>query len=130
MNKEEKEVEVVVVAIDNLSLKYLNEKKFYAFPKGSRKIGKYFAFYKSGEIFAYAEVKKLKEVGKSELGSYWIYCFPDAEPPFQKVTFDKIIKLKVPIKKDNLGRGKGHIQGRIYTTFRQLLAAKTIADLA
>ena len=123
------EVEVVVVAIDNLSLKALNEKKFYAFPKGSRKIGKYFAFYKAGEIFAYAEVKKVQEVGKSELGSYWIYCFPDAEPPYQKVSFDKIIKLKNPIKKDNMGRGKGSIQGRIYTTFKQLLAAKKVSDL-
>lgn len=127
---DKKEVEVVVVSIDNYSYNCLIKNKFYAFPKGSRKAGKYFAFYKNGEISYYAEVKKLEEVGKSEIGAYWIYCFPDAEPPYQKVIFSKIIKLKQPIKKDNAGRGKGHIQGRIYTTLRKLLNAKTISDLA
>ena len=129
MEKEEKNV--VVVSIDNYSFNILMKEKFYAFPKGSRKIKEYFAFYKNGEIIYYGKVKESEEVNKSELGvSYWLYCFPDSEPPFNRVTFDKLTKLKTPIKKDNIGRGKGHIQGRIYTTLKKLMKAKTIADLS
>lgn len=129
MEKEEREV--VVVSIDNYSLDVLMKKKFYAFPMGSRKIGRYFAFYKDGQISYYAEVKKAEEGGKSEVGvGYWLYCLADADPPFQIVRFDKIKKLRSPVKKDNLGRGKGHVQGRIYTTFKKLLKAKTISDLS
>ncbi len=125
----EENKEVVVVSIDNYSFDILLKKKFYAFPKGSRKIGEYFAFYKGGAITHYGKVKSSKEVGKSEIGfGYWLYCFPDAEPPFQMVTFNKIMKLKFPIKKTSLGRGKG-IQGRIYTTLNKLLNAKDISDL-
>ena len=129
MEKEEKNV--VVVSIDKYSFDILIDKNFYAFPKGSRKVKEYFAFYRKGEINYYGKVKKDEDVDKSELGvSYWLYCFPDSEPPFKRVTFDKLIKLKNPIKKDNIGRGKGHIQGRIYTTFKKLLKAKTIIDLS
>ena len=129
MEKDNKNV--VVVSVDNYSFKVLLKKKFYAFPKGSRKIGEYFAFYKDKEIIYYGKVKKAKEVEKSELGvGYWLYCFPDSEPPFQRVTFDKIIKLKNPIKKDNMGKGRGHVQGRIYTTLKKLLKAKTVSDLS
>ncbi len=128
--KEDKR-EVVVVSIDNYSLNILLKEKFYAFPLNSRRVGKYFAFYKDGKISYYAEVKKAEEGGKQEVGiGYWLYCLADSDPPFQIVRFEKIIKLKNPIKKDDLGRGKGHIQGRIYTTFPKLLKAKTILDLS
>lgn len=124
------EKDVVVVAIDNYSWEILMKKKFFAFPKGSRKIVKYFAFYKNGEIAYYGEVKKSEEGSKRDVGfGYWLYCMPDADPPFQIVRFNEITKLKKPIVKNNLGRGKGHIQGRVYTTFKKLLKAKTIADL-
>lgn len=129
MDKEE--TDVVVVSIDKYSFDILMDKKFYAFPNGSRKVKEYFAFYRNGEITHYGKVKTDEEVDKSELGvSYWLYCFPDAEPPFRRVTFQKLIKLKNPIKKDNLGRGKGHVQGRIYTTYKKLMKAKTISDLS
>ena len=48
----------------------------------------------------------------------------------QKELIDKIKKLKQPVRKDNLGRGKGHVQGRIYTSLNKLLKAKTISQLA
>lgn len=125
-----KEREVVVVSIDSYSWKILMDKKFYAFPKGSRIVGEYFAFYRKGEIAYYSKVKKSEEGGKNDIGfGYWLYCFPDSEPPFQIVKFDKLIKIKNPIKKDEAGRGKGHIQGRIYTTLKKLLKAKRISDL-
>lgn len=128
---EQEEKNVVVVSIDKYSFDILMKKKFYAFPKGSRRIGEYFAFYKNGEITHYGKVESEKDVDKSELGiGYWLYCFPDAEPPFKKIIFNSLIKLKTPIKKDNIGRGKGHIQGRIYTTLKKLIKAKTIADLS
>src|SRR3989344_1778887 len=112
------EKDVVVVSISDYSWKILSEKKFYAFPMGSRKIGKYFAFYKNGAISYYGEVVKSEEGGKNEVGiGYWLYCMPDAEPPYQIVRFDKIKKLKIPIKRNDEGRGgRGHIQGCIYTT--------------
>lgn len=126
MKKEESDV--VVVSMGNYSWKVLFEKKFYAFPKGSRKIGKYFAFYKDGEISHYAKVKEVKEGDKKDIGfGYWAYCMPDTEPPFQMVIFDSIVKLRTPIKKEGL-RG-GHIQGTRYTTIKKLLNAKTIFDL-
>ena len=122
------EKDVVVVSISDYSWKILSEKKFYAFPMGSRKIGKYFAFYKNGAISYYGEVVKSEEGGKNEVGiGYWLYCMPDAEPPFQLVEFDKIIKLRSPVKKEGI-RG-GHIQGTRYTTLQKLLKAKTISDL-
>ena len=125
---EENKIEVVVVSMSNYSWKILMDKKFYAFPKGSRKVGEYFAFYKDGKISHYAKVKTAKEVDKKELGvGYWLYCMPDAEPPFQLVEFDKIIKLRSPVKKEGI-RG-GHIQGTRYTTLQKLLKAKTISDL-
>jgi hypothetical protein len=55
---------------------------------------------------------------------------PDAEPPFEMVKFKKLIKLKKPIVKEDNSRGKGHVQGRIYTTYKKLMKAKTISDLA
>lgn len=129
MNKEEKNV--VVVSIDKYSFDILMNKKFYAFPKNSRRIEKYFAFYKDGEINYYGIVKSEKEVNKLELGiGYWLYCFPDSEPPFKMVTFDKLIKFKNPIKRDVHKKGKGYIQGRIYTTYKKLMKAKTISDLS
>lgn len=120
---------VIIVSLDDYSWKVILEKKFYAFPKGSRKIEKYFGFYRKKPISAithYAKVKTIEEGGKEEVGTkYWLYCLPDAEPPFQIVRFDKIIKLKLPIKKD-LKRG---IQGRIYTTIKKMLNSKKITDL-
>ena len=98
MDKEE--TDVVVVSIDKYSFDILLNKKFYAFPMGSRKVKEYFAFYRNGEITYYGKVKTEEDVDKSELGiSYWLYCFPDYEPPFKRVTFQKLIKLKNPIKK-------------------------------
>ncbi|MCR4284656.1 MAG: hypothetical protein NUV97_01265 [archaeon] len=125
------ERDVVVVSIDDYSWNILKKKNFFAFPKGSRKILKYFAFYTGGKITHYAKVKSFKEASKGEVGfGYWLYCFPDANPPFHLVLFERMIKLKNTIKKDNLGRGRGHVQGRIYTTLNKLLKAKTIKDLA
>src|SRR3989344_9419268 len=125
---EKSEVEVVVVSIGDYSWKDLLGKKLYAFPKG--KVGKYFAFYKNGEISYYAKVKSSKEGGKEDVGiEYWFYCMPDADPPYQIVLFDKIQKLKYPIKKDDFRRGRGHIQGRRYTTLKKLLTAKKISEL-
>lgn len=127
---EKEDVEVVVVSLDDYSWKVLIENKFYAFPRGTRKVGKYFAFYRKGEISHYAEVEKSEEVDKQEVGiGYWLHCMPDAEPPFQRVTFSKINKLKVPIKKDAGGGHGTHVQGRRYTTLKKLLKAKTISDL-
>jgi hypothetical protein len=127
----EKDVEVVVVSIDDYSLNVLKTEGFYAFPKGSRKIGKYFAFYKNRQIEFYGEVSEAKEVSKQEVGiSYWLRCLPDAEPPFEMVKFKKLVKLKKPIVKEENSRGKGHVQGRIYTTYKKLMKAKTISDLA
>ncbi len=128
---QEKEIEVVVVSMSEYSWKVLMEKKFYAFPKGSRKIGKYFAFYKDREISYYGEVKSSEDGGKSDVGiGYWLYCLPDADPPFQIVRFDKIKRLKKPIKKNIDGKGKGHIQGARYTTFKKFMKAKMITDLS
>ena len=129
----EEKVEVVVVAIDNLSWDILLKKKFYAFPKSSRKVGKYFAFYRHFPISAithYAKVSKAEEGETEDVGTtYWLHCFPDAEPPFQIVRFEKLIKLRSPVKKDSIHRGgKGHIQGRVYTTLNKLLKAKTISE--
>jgi hypothetical protein len=134
MSNSKNDEKVIVVSIDNYSWKVLIERKFYAFPKGSRKIGKYFAFYKKYPISAithYGEVSKTEEGGKQEVGiGYWLNCLPDAEPPFQIVRFKKIKKLHFPVRKDNnLGRGKGHIQGRIYTTLSKLLKARKIPEL-
>ena len=127
---ENQERDVIVVSISNYSWDVLIKKKFYAFPKRSRKATKYFAFYRKGEISYYGEVKEITEGGKKDIGyGYWLYCMPDAEPPFQIVKFKKITRLKTPIKKDEVGRGGGHIQGRIYTTFKKLLRAKVISDL-
>ena len=126
----EEEVEVVVVAVDDYSFDVLKKQKFYAFPLKSRKVGKYFAFYKNGQIIFYGEVSKTEEADKDTIGfGYWLHCLADKEPPFQLVRFKKLIKLKNPISKDNLGRGKGHIQGRIYTTLKKLLKAKNISEL-
>lgn len=126
------EKDVIVVSIGNYSWNALLKKKFYAFPKNSRKIGKYFAFYRNGEIRYYSKVKSFNEGSKSDIGiGYWLYCMPDAEPPFQIVKFDKIEKLKKPIKKDiGAGRGKGHVQGKLYTTFTKLLNAKKVSELS
>jgi hypothetical protein len=124
----EDEKNVVVVSIGNYSFNILSKEKFYAFPKGSRKVGEYFAFYKNGKIEYYAKVSLSKEGGKEEVGAgYWIYCMPDAEPPYQIIKFNKLIKLKNPIVK-NTGRG-GYIQGTRYTSIKKLLKAKTIKDL-
>jgi hypothetical protein len=123
------EADVIVVAISNYSWDILNKKKFYAFPKGSRKVRKYFAFYRNGEISHYAEVKSIEDGNKQDVGiGYWLYCMPDADPPFQIVRFEKIKKLRTPIKKDTFGK-RNHIQGRVYTTIKSLLKAKTISDL-
>jgi len=123
------EKNVIVVSIDKYSFDILLKKKFYGFPNGSRQIKEYFAFYRNGEITHYSKVKDVKDVSITELGvNYWLYCFPDSEPPFKKVIFDKLIKLKTPIKKDGSGRGKA-IQGRVYTTFNNLMSAKLITDL-
>lgn len=128
--KDNGEVEVVVVSIDDYSLNILKNRKFYAFPRGSRKVGKYFAFYKNGKIDFYGEVSSSDDGDKSDVGiDYWLRCLPDANPPFKIVRFNKFIKLKNPILKDNVGRGKGHIQGRIYTTLKKLLKAKKVSDL-
>lgn len=121
--------EVVIVSIDNYSWEKLMKDKFYAFPKGSRKVGEYFAFYKDGKISYYAKVKESLEGDKEDVGvGYWLYCMPDAEPPFQIVKFQWVRKLKNEIKKEEKGRGK-HIQGRVYTTLKKLLNAKSISDL-
>lgn len=125
---EDKE-EVIVVSISDYSWNILKKDKFYAFPRGSRKDGKYFAFYRKGEIAYYGEVKEIVEGGKKDVGyGYWLYCMPDAEPPFKIVKFKRIIKLKNPITIGESGRGK-HIQGKVYTTLKKLLKAKTISDL-
>jgi hypothetical protein len=123
--------DVIVVSIDEYSLSRLINDLFYSFPKGTRKVKKFFAFYESGKITYYAQVDTVKEVGKSELDlEYWAYCFPDKEPPYQMVTFKKINKLEFPINiNKNLPRGKGHIQGRIYTSIKKLKSAKFISDL-
>lgn len=131
MKKEEQNV--VIVAIDNYSWKVLMDKGFYAFPIRTRKVGEYFAFYQKEPISAvthYGKVIKAEEGGKTDVGiGYWLNCFPDAEPPFQIVRFDRIIKLKSPIKKDSIGRGGVHIQGRVYTSFKKLMKAKKISQL-
>jgi len=128
------EKDVVVVSIDNYSWNILINKKYFAFPKGTRKIGEYFAFYKKEPISAvthYAKVLQSQEGDKKDVGiGYWLNCFPDSQPPYVIVRFDKIKKLKQPVRKDNLGRGKGHVQGRIYTSLNKLLKAKTISQLA
>jgi hypothetical protein len=122
------EKEVVVVAISEFSWNILIEKNFYAFPKGKRKIGKYYAFYKDGKITNYAKVKSIKEGGKNEVSmNYWLYCMPEAEPPYQIVTFERIIKLNNEILRNKI-RG-GHVQGARYTTLNKLLKAKQISDL-
>jgi hypothetical protein len=124
------DVEVVVVSIDDYSLDVLKKKKFYAFPRGSRQIGKYFAFYKNRKIEFYGEVSESFEGDKNEVGiGYWLNCLPDAEPPFQIVKFKEFIKLEKPIVKDDNSRGRGHVQGRVYTTLKKLLNAKIISDL-
>ncbi|MBU2523140.1 MAG: hypothetical protein KKE23_02525 [Nanoarchaeota archaeon] len=121
--------EVVVVSISDYSWNILKKEKFYAFPMGSRKDGKYFAFYRKGEISHYAEVKEIVEGGKEDIGyGYWLYCMPDAEPPFKIVKFKRIIKLKNPITREESKRG-GHVQGKVYTTLKRFLRAKTISDL-
>ena len=123
------ESDVVVVAIEKYSWETLIKKKFFAFPKGSRRVCKYFAFYRKGEIANYAEVKGVTEGEKKDVGiGYWLYCFPDAEPPFEIVKFKTMKKLEPPIKKDGV-RGRGHVQGRIYTTLKKLLKAKKVSDL-
>jgi len=122
--------EVVVVSLDNYSWDVLMKNKFYAFPKGSRKVGKYFAFYKDGKISHYAEVEKAEEGEKKDVGlKYWLNCFPDADPPYMIVNFNKIRKLRPCIKKDEIGRGKGSIQGRVYTTLNKLLNSKRISEI-
>lgn len=123
------ERDVVIISMSDYSWNALTKNKFYAFPKGTRKVGKYFAFYRKGRISHYAKVKSTKEGGKKDVGiGYWLYCMPDAEPPYQIVKFDRIIKLRSQIKKEGL-RG-GHIQGTRYTTLKKLLNAKTISDLS
>jgi hypothetical protein len=64
----ENKIEVVIVSIDNYSLEKLIKEKFYAFPKGSRKVGEYFAFYKEGKISYYAKVKESLEGDKKDVG--------------------------------------------------------------
>ena len=124
----EDEKNLVVVSIGSYSFNTLLKEKFYAFPKGSRKVREYFAFYKNGKIEYYSKVSSSEEGGKNEVGTgYWLYCMPDAEPPYQIIKFNKLIKLKNPIMK-NIGRG-GHIQGTRYTQIKKLLKAKTIKDL-
>lgn len=130
----EDENNVTVVSMDKYSLNILLDKGFYAFPKGSRKVNEYFAFYHSGEINYYGKVTEALEVMEEEfekiLGKeYWLLSFPDANPPFKIVKFNKIEKLKAPVIKENLGRGKGQIQGRVYTSFKRLINSKTILDL-
>jgi hypothetical protein len=123
-----KEKDVLVVSIGDYSFKVLLEEKFYAFPKGSRRIVKYIAFYKNGKVEYYGEVDKLVEGNKKDIGlDYWIYCMPDHEPPFEIVKFKKIIKLKNELTKDNF-RG-GHIQGKKYTTIKKLLNSSKISEL-
>jgi hypothetical protein len=125
--------EVVVVSIEDYSWDVLLKNGMYAFPKGTRKVGDYFAFYKKAPVSAithYAKVLSFKEGDKNEVGiGYWVKCFPDADPPYVIVNFEKVKKLKNPIKKNVSGRGKGHVQGRIYTTLTKLLKAKTISEL-
>jgi hypothetical protein len=107
----------------------LIKKKFYAFPRKLAREVKYFAFYNGGTISYYAEVRKMGECGKQDVGvGYWLRCLPDAEPPFQIARFCKIKKLRNPIKKEN-EVGRGHIQGRLYTTMKILLNARKISDL-
>jgi len=125
----ENQEEVIVVPISDYSWDILKKKKFYAFPKGSRKEGKYFAFYRKGEITHYGEVNGVADAGKDDIGyGYWLYCMPDSEPPFRMIKFKKLIKLKNSIKKGELRRG-GHIQGKVYTTLKKFLKAKLISDL-
>jgi len=125
--------DVTVVSIDKYSWSILQKRGFYAFPNNSREAKKYFAFYLGKPISAithYAEAKSINEGGKIDVGiDYWLQELPDKEPPYIIVKFDKLIKLKTPIKKDNLGRGRGHVQGRIYTSLKKLLKSKTISQL-
>lgn len=127
---EDKKYEVVVVSLGDYSLDILMKKKFYAFPRGSRKVGDYFAFYKNKKIASYAKVKESFQGDKSDVGiGYWLHCLPDADPPYEIVRFEKIIDLKKPILKDETGRGKGQIRGVRYTTLKKLLGAKKISEL-
>jgi len=130
LKMERNKYEIVVVSLGDYSFDTLMKKKLYAFPKGSRKVGKYFAFYKNKSISYYAKVKESSEGDKNDVGiGYWLNCLPDAEPPYQIVKFDKIIKLKTPILKEESQRGKGHILGARYTDLKRLLSAKKISDL-
>lgn len=121
--------DVVVVSMGEYSWNILIKEKFYAFPLRSRKVGKYFAFYRKGVIAHYAEVESSEQGDKEKVGiGYWLHCMPDAEPPYQIVRFNKILKLKKEIKKES-SKG-GHIQGTRYTTLKKLLNARIISELA
>lgn len=133
MKDVEKKEPVTIVALDNYSWKLLLQNKFYAFPKGSRKIGSYFAFYQGRPISAithYAKVDSLEEGGREDVGiRYWLNCMPNATPPFQIVRFKEIKKIRSPITKDDSFGQSHHIQGKAYTDLKELLSAKNIPDI-
>lgn len=122
--------DTIVVSLDEYSFKTLKEKKFYAFPKKSRKIKKYFAFYNGKPISAithYAKVADVEEGNRFIVDSkYWLMNLAKSEPPYIKVKFKEIKKFKSPIKAD---KKRGTIQGRIYTNLEKLKKSNKISEL-
>lgn len=122
---------VVVVALDDYSWKILLKDKFYIFPKSSRRVEEYFAFYKGKPLSAithYAKVAFYKEIEVKDIPSrYWLRNLANYSSPYILVSFSKINKLRRYIKKED-GRGKG-IQGRIYTSLEKLKNSKFISNL-
>jgi hypothetical protein len=123
--------EVVVVALDKYSWEVLIKEKFYIFPKNTRKVGTYFAFYKGKPVSAithYSKTESHNEIKIKEIPSkYWLMNLSSHSPPYTIVRFKQIKKLRSPIKKSE-GRGRG-VQGRIYTTLKKLMKSKLISEL-
>lgn len=122
---------VIVVSLDDYSWKILLKEKFYIFPKNSRRVEEYFAFYKGKPLSAithYAKVSFHKEINVNDIPSgYWLRNLADHSPPYILVKFVKINKLRRYVKKE-AGRGHG-IQGRIYTSFEKLKNSTLISEL-
>ncbi|MBT7251979.1 hypothetical protein HN876_03640 [archaeon] len=123
------EKDTVIVSVDNISIKKIREDNFYATPKTFLKEIKFIAFYESSPvsgITCYAEIDKLEKVGDDEINFlYRLRNFPEANPPYTKMSLKNIKNFKEMIKKDN----KRVIQGPVYANLKRLLTIKKLSEL-